>query len=188
MESMMRHTNDGWTDWEAVSRDMRDRSPVQCRGHCRVLASHGFLPEGTPEGEGPQNGESVPVFDEDEECGEIWEDLYGFSLGEIPEEWGEPRNSKTDVVEVDLDTPAVLNAGYAIKWTLKEDNAIREFVDNCLLNRRLKMRGAAHGRTAEACRKRWIMIWEKIFRNFVSLIVQGDTVGQKMKTLGSWSR
>jgi hypothetical protein len=45
MESVREHTNGAQTDWEAVSRDIGDRSAAQCRDHYKVLASHGFSVE-----------------------------------------------------------------------------------------------------------------------------------------------
>jgi hypothetical protein len=82
VESMRRHTNDGRTDWKAVSRDMRDRSAVQCRMHYGVLASHGFSPEEAPEEEGPQDDgpdavdPNIPVFEEDVEFEDPGEDPF----------------------------------------------------------------------------------------------------------------
>ncbi|MDR0444681.1 MAG: SANT/Myb domain-containing protein [Puniceicoccales bacterium] len=56
MESVKRHTHNGWTNWEAVARDMGDRSAAQCRAHYKVLALHGFSFEEAPKGVEPQGG------------------------------------------------------------------------------------------------------------------------------------
>jgi hypothetical protein len=56
MESVRRHVYNGRVDWVAVSRDVENRTEVQCRSRYSILASHGFPPEGVLEEE-QQNGE-----------------------------------------------------------------------------------------------------------------------------------
>jgi hypothetical protein len=53
MESVKTHTNGTRINWAAVSRDVGDRSAVQCRAHYKVLITHGFSVEEreTPEEE-----------------------------------------------------------------------------------------------------------------------------------------
>ncbi|MDR2420358.1 MAG: SANT/Myb domain-containing protein [Puniceicoccales bacterium] len=74
MELIRRHTNGRRTNWEAVSRDIGDRSSAQCRAHYGILASREWSPfEEAPKGAaGQQNGRfdlmdsDIPVCDDSE--------------------------------------------------------------------------------------------------------------------------
>ena len=60
VKSVRRYTNNGQTNWEAVARDMGDRTAAQCRAHYKMLVSHGLPSEETPE--------DIPVDEDFEGC------------------------------------------------------------------------------------------------------------------------